>query len=375
MTEPHQRSTKKTSPIKSLIFSDDKRQAIRISRLLISTSAYLLSFLLICLSYWLGYMEAWVIGFGAFSVIASACGFYVWMRTGLNLRMADPSLTMIQMVVSTLVIMVLIYNAIHTRGPFLIIYLVVFLFGIFRLNTRQFMALSAFVLSTYGAVIFLLAQYHPEKISLYEDILQWVALAALLPFFGVLGGYISSLRSKLRKQHDELTNALTIIQEMAIHDELTGLFNRRQLMALLGKEQTRADRSGQLFCVLMVDIDHFKKVNDSLGHLAGDKVLKETAKAIQNSLRAVDFCGRYGGEEFVLIAGQTTKNGAIVCAERLRGIIESIKFPDLAEGFQVTISVGITEYRLREEISETIDRADKALYRAKSAGRNRVECG
>lgn len=375
MTELPQRSAKKSSTIKSLIFSDDKKQAIRISRLLMSTFAYLLSLLLICLSYWLGYMEAWVIGFGAFSVVACAFGFYVWIRSGLNLRMADPSLTMIQMVVSTLVIMVLIYNAIHTRGSFLIIYLIVFLFGIFRLNTRQFMALSVFVLTTYGAVIFLLAKYHPDRISLYEDILQWVALAALLPFFGVLGGYISSLRSKLRKNHDELTNALTVIQEMAIHDELTGLFNRRQLMALLGKEQARADRSGQLFCVLMVDIDHFKKVNDSLGHLAGDKVLKETAKAVQSALRTVDFCGRYGGEEFVLIAGQTTQHGAMVCAERLRGIIESIKFPDLVEGFQVTISVGITEYRLKEEISETIDRADKALYRAKSAGRNRVECG
>ncbi|MGB4221616.1 MAG: GGDEF domain-containing protein, partial [Smithellaceae bacterium] len=94
---------------------------------------------------------------------------------------------------------------------------------------------------------------------------------------------------------------------------------------------------------------------------------------LNTSLRATDFCGRYGGEEFMLVLEKTMRDGAIVYAERARRLIESAIFPDLGDAFQVTVSLGVTEYRLREELSQTISRADEALYRAKSAGRNRVE--
>lgn len=367
------RTLLRSASIGSLILGKDKTQAIRISRFLMSATAYVLSFSLLWLSYWLGYMEGWVVAACAVAIGINCCVLYAWIRSGLNLRMADPSLTMIQMVVATLVNMLAIYNANHVRSPFLIIYLVVFLFGIFRLNTRQFMALTVFVLLSYGFVIAMLARYHPEKINLNEDVLQWVALAALLPFFGFVGGYISSLRLNLRKSHNELGKAMAVIHDMAIHDELTGLYNRRQLMELLRIEKGRADRGGQLFCLMILDIDHFKKVNDTFGHLAGDRVLKATAHTVQGELRTPDFCGRYGGEEFLLMMGQTSNEGATVLAERLRQSVEAIRFPDLPADFRVTISLGLTEYRLGEDLSETISRADRALYRAKDAGRNQVE--
>jgi len=360
--------------MRALILGEDKKQAIRISRFLMSVVAYEISFSLLYFGYLLGYADGWVVASGAITISILFCCFYAWMRSGLNLKMADPSLTLIQMVVATLVIMFLMYNANHVRGPYLIIYPVIFLFGVFKLNTKQFLSLTLFVLFTYGFVIYMLEQYHPEKISVNEDVLQWMALAVLLPFFSFIGGHLSSLREKLRSNHTELQQAMTIIHEMAIRDELTGLYNRRHLLELLGIEKHRADRSGQLFCLLLLDIDHFKKVNDNFGHLAGDKVLKIAANVVQRELRAFDFCGRYGGEEFVLVMGQTTMEGAITCADRLRHSVEAIRFPDLADDFWVTISLGITEYRLREEISETIRRADEALYRAKRAGRNRIEC-
>ncbi len=360
--------------IKFLMLGTDKNQAIRISRFLMSVVAYLICFCLLYLGYRLGYVEGWFVAFGAISIFANFCIFYAWMRSGLNLRMSDPSLTAIQMVVASVVIMFLMYNANQLRGPFLIIYLIVFLFGIFILNTGQLMLLSAFALFTYGTVIYMLVQYHPEKINLNVEVLQWMALAVLLPFFAFVGGHISSLRQKLRNNHSELKKAMAIIHEMAIRDELTGLYNRRHLMNLLEIERHRANRNGQLFSLIMLDIDNFKQVNDNLGHLVGDKVLKIMADAIQNNLRAFDFCGRYGGEEFVLVMGQTTKDGAIECAERLRHSVESISFPDLPSEFRVTISLGVTEYRLREELSETLNRADEALFRAKHAGRNCFEC-
>ena len=361
--------------IKSVILGTDKKQAIRLSRFLMSSAAYLLSFSLLVAGYWLNFVDGWVVKFGLIAISTHFCGFYAWIRSGLNLKMPDPSLTMIQMIVATLVIMFLMYNANHVRGPFIIIYLVVFLFGIFRLNTSQFLGLTAFVLYTYGFVIYMLSNYHPERINFYEDVLQWFALAVLLPCFSFIGGHISSLRASLRSSHSEIKEAMSVIHEMAIRDELTGMFIRRHLMELLEIEKHRADRSGQLFCLTILDIDHFKKVNDTLGHQAGDKVLKVAAGALQDELRAFDFCGRYGGEEFVLVMGQTTKDGAALCADRLRQRIESLRFPELGENFRVTISLGLTEYRLREDIAETIHRADDALYKAKHSGRNRVECG
>ena len=178
---------------------------------------------------------------------------------------------------------------------------------------------------------------------------------------------------KTNKINAELENALNTIQEMAIHDELTSLYNRRHLMQLMEIEKKRSDRSGQMFCLIMMDIDHFKRVNDTFGHLAGDQVLKVIAQKSRDTLRATDFCGRFGGEEFLLVLGQTTWEGARVCAERLRRLVELTKFSDLGDGFQVTISLGITEYNRSEALSKTIERADKALYIAKEAGRNRTE--
>lgn len=362
------------SPLRTLIFGTDKKQAIRISRFLMSTVAYLLSFCLLCVGYWLDVVDDWVILFGLAAITTHFCIFYIWLRSGLNLRMPDPSLTMIQMIVATLVILFMMYNADHVRGPFIIIYLVVFLFGIFRLSTQQFLGMTVFVLYTYGFMIYMLSKHHPTRINFYEDVLQWFALAALLPFFSFVAGHISSLRKNLRKSHDELRQAMDVIHDMAIRDELTGIYNRRHLMELLSIEKQRADRSNQPFCLVILDIDHFKRVNDTYGHLIGDQVIKATAVAIQNNLRSFDFCGRYGGEEFVLTMIQTTKEGALLCTERLRQHVEAQCFVDQeGNGFGVTISLGVTEYHPAEDIAAALQRADEALYRAKHGGRNRVE--
>ncbi len=359
--------------LKTLIFTDDKEQAIRIQRFMVSMIAYFLSFGLALLTYELGYLDRWSMGYAGVVVIGIFGGFYFWFRSGLNLRMPDPSLTMMQMVVATLVIMFLIYNVTYVRGQFLIIYSVVFLFGIYGLTQRQFLGLSVFVLATYAFVIYMLRHHHPERIRISHDMLQWIALAALLPFFAIVGGHISSLRMKLRSSHTELKKAMDVIHQMAIRDELTALYTRRHFMEMLNTEQARANRHGQMFCVLMLDIDHFKNVNDTHGHLAGDQVIRSVAAAIKAELRAFDFCGRFGGEEFVLVLGQSTQAGALPCAERIRKRVEGLTFADLPKGFRVTISIGVTEYQLREDVEAAIARADEALYRAKHGGRNRVE--
>ena len=160
---------------------------------------------------------------------------------------------------------------------------------------------------------------------------------------------------------------------MAIRDVLTGLYNRRHVLELLDHEKNRSSRGGGIFCLAMLDIDHFKDVNDTYGHQAGDEVLKAVATTIKTTMRNTEFCARYGGEEFLIVLTQTGIDGAIIGAERVRANVEKILFPDISSDFKITVSIGLSEYKMREDVDDIIARADEALYLAKNGGRNRVE--
>ena len=162
--------------------------------------------------------------------------------------------------------------------------------------------------------------------------------------------------------------------ELARTDALTGLPNRRAFMEGLRHELERMRRGGQPPCVLMVDIDFFKRVNDQYGHAAGDKVLKAVAAIIREQVRITDTLGRIGGEEFAICASDSPATSAGELAERLRGAVEATTF-DSGEGRQlhVTLSVGIAAAQPDDSADSILSRADAALYEAKSAGRNRVE--
>jgi len=169
-----------------------------------------------------------------------------------------------------------------------------------------------------------------------------------------------------------LDQALGIIRMQAVRDDLTGVFNRRELLRVAEREKCRDDRHGRPFCLCLMDVDHFKRINDTCGHVAGDQVLKQIAAAIQAEMRGTDCFGRYGGEEFLMILAETDAAMAYAFAERVREAVERAAIPEL-DGSPVTISIGIAQHLEHETISQTLARADKALYRAKHSGRNRVE--
>jgi diguanylate cyclase (GGDEF)-like protein len=171
----------------------------------------------------------------------------------------------------------------------------------------------------------------------------------------------------------KLEQALKIINELAIRDELTGSHNRRHLIQLIENEKERTARLGSLFCLCLLDIDYFKRINDTYGHSAGDTVLREFAATVQHQIRESDSFGRYGGEEFLLMLPETSIDEARILAERVRANIEKLGFTDLPD-LAVTVSIGIAEFRTNESIGQTVARADEALYLAKSSGRNRVVC-
>lgn len=162
----------------------------------------------------------------------------------------------------------------------------------------------------------------------------------------------------------------------AVHDELTGAANRRALTQTLDRDVARAVRAGEPYALMMLDIDHFKVVNDSYGHHAGDQVLRHVVAVLRERIRAQDLVGRYGGEEFMLLLPNTTLSGGAALAETLREVMEQTPCMHEGRSIAVTVSIGVCGAYL-ENVSNwdyLIQAADQALYRAKAAGRNRVEC-
>ncbi len=155
---------------------------------------------------------------------------------------------------------------------------------------------------------------------------------------------------------------------MAVTDALTGLYNRGYLNECLDNEYRRGIRYGTPLCLIILDVDHFKSVNDTYGHPAGDKVLIDMASELKHHSRDIDIVARYGGEEFVLILPQTDSKSGLILAERLRAAVEALEIPIHDElNLNITISIGLVA------IPETeTDSADRALYQAKHSGRNRV---
>jgi two-component system cell cycle response regulator len=178
-----------------------------------------------------------------------------------------------------------------------------------------------------------------------------------------------------RAQLIETTKADNARLELLAHtDPLTQALNRRALAVRLSSEMERARRYDSVIALLMIDLDHFKGVNDTLGHLAGDDVLREIVALLQGSIRSVDVVARYGGEEFVVVLPETGQPGAVKFAERLRERISEVAFGQAHGGVNLTVSIGVASYPSgdTETVNDLFARADEALYRAKAEGRNRV---
>ncbi len=175
------------------------------------------------------------------------------------------------------------------------------------------------------------------------------------------------VRAAVRTKHLQ-----DLLIEHAHIDPLTGLPNRRALMARLQHEWARMERNGGSLSLVMADVDHFKRINDTYGHLIGDRMLQEIAKTLAGQCRTTDLPSRYGGEEFAIVVPDQAAQSAVHLAERCRQGIERIRLPFRSEMIAATVSLGVADSSGANSPETLIDRADDALYRAKAAGRNRV---
>jgi diguanylate cyclase (GGDEF)-like protein len=181
---------------------------------------------------------------------------------------------------------------------------------------------------------------------------------------------------RILELQQELIAARDALKEQATHDPLTGLWNHGATIDILRNELSRAVRQGSPLTVTMADIDHFKRVNDTSGHLAGDEVLREVARRLRTAVRAYDSVGRYGGEEFLIVSPGCEGSAGISQAERLRRVISAkpVGVQDIV--ISVTLSLGVAtliNMETKASVEQVLGAADRALYRAKLGGRNRVE--
>ena len=244
-------------------------------------------------------------------------------------------------------------------------------FAALHLTRQQLVWVAVAAWVTYGATTGLLELSGVAMLG-RDLVLNWVGYSAAIVGGLLVAREVARLREELSGRTRELEVALTKVRELAMRDDLTGLFNRRQLLEYLQRQKALADREALTFAICYVDLDHFKRVNDRFGHKQGDDVLQAFAEVARRVVREEDFVARMGGEEFVLVLINANVTDAVRVADRLRRQTQLMVIHPDAPDFAVTASVGIAAYRRREAIEQLLNRADAAMYAAKSQGRNRV---
>lgn len=300
--------------------------------------------------------------------------FAIVIALGWNLRFKEKGLLVPQLLVGSAIQIAFLVIEPKLWIVFLLSFVVTYAYAMIRFSPRQFTAAwLVFAIVTAGALYAGRDRFGYPGTSGMDIFILWLYFCLAIRSLTLICAQFSYLRDQLSEKNKQLSVSLEKIQELASHDDLTGVYNRRFFMRLLAEEQARTDRSGQKFWVAILDLDHFKSINDRFGHLTGDNVLRLFCQLVQSTIRTTDRFARYGGEEFVvLLTSVPTADGATIAMERIRLAIESHDWSTVVAGLSVTVSAGIASFRSGESVEELLGRADAALYAAKGKGRNCV---
>lgn len=305
------------------------------------------------------------------------CGsllFYLLVRTGWSERLspAEPSMTLVQTVHGVVAIVGSYAITGPARGAVLAILVLVLAYGMFSLTVQQARGLAVFALFALVSVMVWKHHTQPQRYPGGVEAVHLAFAVVVLAGVSALSVRMGLLRRRLREQKQALAQSLEQIRVLATLDELTGLTNRRHMVELMQDEQLRQQRSGSTMSLVLLDLDHFKRVNDDYGHKAGDTVLRAFADSVRLGLRSSDVLARWGGEEFLLLLPATGSTEALQCVERMREGLARVSLADIAPDLTLTFSAGLVAFEAGQPIDAVIERADQALYRAKQAGRNRT---
>jgi len=357
------------------LLSTDRRQRVRLAQAWLACGLLCLCMVALHIAAAFGLVDPGQIWWWSAASLAGMLTVVVLIRTGLNRRFGDPALTMQQMLYAILC-SAWAYSftgVVHSMVG--IILAVILMFGMFGLTSRQVVLVGGYTLALFGSVMILSVQRHPDHYPVGGEVVHFIMLCIMVAGVGVLTVRLHHMRDRLRRQKVELEAALTHIHRLATHDDLTGLVNRRHMQELLENERMRLERSEQDWCIALIDLDHFKSVNDVHGHAVGDEVLRALSRHAHTLIRRTDVLARWGGEEFVLLLPNTPIGMATISLERLREHFHANPLEVRGMALPVSFSAGLTEHLRGETVAQTLERADKLCYQAKTLGRNRVERG
>ncbi|UCB54015.1 MAG: GGDEF domain-containing protein [Thiotrichales bacterium] len=360
--------------LKKLVFTADPQTSLRMSRHLAALVAIMLLTLASIYFSYRGMLKTGDIGLLDINLMFWAGLLLITfaIRSGISRNFPDPSMTMTQMIWCSLYILVLIYLLNEWRSIALMPFFAILSFGYFRLDFREFLAVTVFIVIGYLVVIFYIELNDADRIELDRELIQLLGFALTCMVMVYTGSAVSKLRVGFKERNEQLADALKLNTRLATTDDLTGLYTRRYLMNMLSNQKALSEREDTDFVILFADLDHFKHINDSFGHYIGDTVLKNFADIIRTSIREIDYGSRFGGEEFVVLLVNTDIEQSKAVAERIRSGIENYNFNDIAPGLHVTVSIGMANYKQYKSIQETLMTADNRMYKAKDQGRNKI---
>ena len=354
-----------------LLFSADPEQQVLGRRFAIGAANGLAGLLALNYGSWQGVIDARDCQMMTWAALLLLLGYFGIFRSGLNKRLADPSMAGGTTALSVIFLAWGYLIGGPGRPVALLLLFVILMFSIFTSTTRELWRTSVLAAVSFGAVMWHVAQTQSDVEHGPElQLVYYLVLLMMLVSVSVLVGQLARLRHTARHRRLELTKALQRIQELATQDELTGLPNRRYMQERLVQEQQRQRRHGGDTAVALVDVDHFKTINDRHGHGVGDEVLRALAEVMQRGLRESDALARWGGEEFLMLFPDTSPDDAAAVLQRIQ--TQLTQAATLPAGLRVTFSAGVASLATDDNLEHSITQADVALYAAKRAGRHRV---
>lgn len=359
------------SRLNEWIFGQEPAMRLNVQRTFLSFSNYLVWMVVeaICAHRGLISWSALSLMYG-FNLFGNVL-IYTLLRSGLSSRLRDSSMVMFQSVYALVALMLAYVLIPQTRAAVLQALCVVQVFGMFTLRPRETVVACEWSVALLLLTLLGMLWVRPAHFDVEHETINIALACIVLPALTAITRHFALLREKLAAQRAELKTALARVQELATRDALTNLTNRAHMQEILNQEILRHQRHGAVFCLALIDIDYFKRVNDKYGHQVGDEVLVGFAKTSAALQRQSDVMARWGGEEFLILLPQTPSDCALQALERLREAIAEARLSTSIPGLKVTISAGLAQWRSNEPLNQTMERADQALYAAKHNGRNR----
>jgi len=330
---------------------------------------------LLFLSVALGYAElqsvAWVLAY----TVACMTGIFLLLNSPVALRSRDPMLIYPQVLFSVGLVALTYALVPSARSAVLQWLCLIIVFDMRRLPKQQTFIVASLAMLLPGLGVLASWQWQaPGSVHLADELVKLALSGVLVPVLLVVSAFGRSLRKLQIKTKEDMVAALQQQRQLAMRDGLTSLYNRRHMAGLLDDEAQRLRRSGRPFCVAIIDIDFFKRVNDQHGHAMGDVVLQQFAALCQQAFAGrTDALARWGGEEFLVLMPETNEAQAHAALSHLRDLIHAHDWSQHQAGLAVRFSAGLSQHAISRTVDQTLDLADQALYRAKAQGRDRIE--